>query len=45
MSNTKMALAEDGEVLGSRQLDMGNSGLKLLTGGTQTPNAGEGVGR
>ena len=26
VSNTPMALVEDGEVLGSRQLDMGNSG-------------------
>ena len=26
VSNTTMALVEDGEVLGSRQLDMGNSG-------------------
>ena len=30
MSNTMMALVEDGEVLGSRQLDMGNSSLKEL---------------
>ena len=27
VSDTTMALVEDGEVLGSRQLDMGNSGL------------------
>ncbi len=26
VSNTTMALVEDGEVLGTRQLDMGNSG-------------------
>ncbi len=29
VSNATMALAEDGAALGSRQLDMGNSGLGL----------------
>ena len=45
VSNTTMALVEDDEVLGSRQLDMGNSALKVLTGGTQMANLGEGAGR